>query len=515
MARFPKWNLDDLWCDEESPAAFAATRHRPALPPGGQAGDLPAVAEVLWESSRHPRSSESVAWLDVRSTDLEVFREEIAAFLVLRDLSPSPVSPHLDTLLRVKLPLTTFDPEPLVDTAQLTTALKDSGRWPSLRQRAESFLTLVRLSKIADLLPSEPGTLTRLVESEAAPQAVCSFLIRRALLDRFSGQAKGWPSWAWKLDHHPSVERFRRGEFIDPSERSCAAQRSATALLSWVESALAEDVPTLIRPKRSLTGTSPRDDTCWSTASPRRSLCSNPSMIRRCTRRPMRSSCDRPKGFANASDTTPTSSIVVLPLHSHRPHAFQSGKRIALRLLHDLLRTDRRLVGKRVWILVMDGMRYDTWDSVIRPLLTEHFEVVEGLDRAYFSLLPSKTDIADVDSSPPRSGKDWKNYFNSPTKDERILAARALGVAKHEVDTKVRFVTDAETTEARAKMGYSSDELRDVNVLIYPISDDWDITTTIPSPLSTRRSARSSSPSRAVVGSSTTSDGACSQGTSC
>ncbi len=83
--------------------------------------DLPAVAEVLWESSRHSRSSESLAWLGVRSTDLEVFREEVAAFLVLRDLSPSPVSPHLDTLLRVKLPLTTFDPEPLgAFTAQLT-----------------------------------------------------------------------------------------------------------------------------------------------------------------------------------------------------------------------------------------------------------------------------------------------------------------------------------------------------------------------------------------------------------
>ena len=33
-------------------------------------------------------------------------------------------------------------------------------------------------------------------------------------------------------------------------------------------------------------------------------------------------------------------------------------------------------------------------------------------------------------------------------------------------------MTDAETTKARAKMGYTSDDLRDINVLIYPISDD-------------------------------------------
>ncbi len=75
-------------------------------------------------------------------------------------------------------------------------------------------------------------------------------------------------------------------------------------------------------------------------------------------------------------------------------HAFQFGKSSAIRLLPDLLPTGRRLAGKRVWILVMDGMRYDTWDAVVRPLLTDHFEVVNGLDRAYFSLLPSKTDIA-------------------------------------------------------------------------------------------------------------------------
>ena len=59
----------------------------------------------------------------------------------------------------------------------------------------------------------------------------------------------------------------------------------------------------------------------------------------------------------------------------------------------------------------MDGMRYDTWDAVIRPLLTEHFQVVSGLDRAYFSLLPSKTDIARRGLLAAAIGKDWKNYY--------------------------------------------------------------------------------------------------------
>ena len=73
----------------------------------------------------------------------------------------------------------------------------------------------------------------------------------------------------------------------------------------------------------------------------------------------------------------------------------------------------------------MDGMRYDTWEAVIRPLLTEHFQVVSGLDRAYFSLLPSKTISRARGLLAAATGKDWKHYSGYPTKDERVLAARA------------------------------------------------------------------------------------------
>jgi len=29
----------------------------------------------------------------------------------------------------------------------------------------------------------------------------------------------------------------------------------------------------------------------------------------------------------------------------------------------------------RVWVLVFDGMRFDTWEQVVRPLLAEFFQV--------------------------------------------------------------------------------------------------------------------------------------------
>jgi hypothetical protein len=96
MARFPDWTLDDLWCDEESPWAFAAHAVGLLCHPCVVPADLPAVAEVIWESARHVRTSESVAWLSVPADDLDAFREEVAAFVVLQDLATSPASPHLD-----------------------------------------------------------------------------------------------------------------------------------------------------------------------------------------------------------------------------------------------------------------------------------------------------------------------------------------------------------------------------------------------------------------------------------
>jgi hypothetical protein len=155
------------------------------------------------------------------------------------------------------------------------------------------------------------------------------------------------------------------------------------------------------------------------------------------------------------------------------PNKFMYGPRSAIRIIPNLLRRGKLPPSKRIWVLVMDGMRYDTWDAVVRPLLMQHFEVVGGHDRPYFSLLPSKTDIARRGLLAANLGKDWKDYYQRPTKDERILAARALGVSKQDIESKVIFVGDAQTTEARnQKLGYDRKSVRDFNVLIYPVSDD-------------------------------------------
>ena len=50
--------------------------------------------------------------------------------------------------------------------------------------------------------------------------------------------------------------------------------------------------------------------------------------------------------------------------------------------------------------------------------------------------------------------------------------ARNLGLTQQEVKTRLRFVTEADTTKARMMMGFADTDAQDVNVLIYPISDE-------------------------------------------
>jgi hypothetical protein len=50
--------------------------------------------------------------------------------------------------------------------------------------------------------------------------------------------------------------------------------------------------------------------------------------------------------------------------------------------------------------------------------------------------------------------------------------ARNLGLTQQEVKTRLRLVTEADTTKARMMMGFADADAREVNVLIYPISDE-------------------------------------------
>jgi hypothetical protein len=127
-------------------------------------------------------------------------------------------------------------------------------------------------------------------------------------------------------------------------------------------------------------------------------------------------------------------------------------------------------VGKkpRVWILIFDGMRWDTWHEVVRPVLSEHFEI--SSEKAYFSVLPSFTDIARVSLLAGQLPSAWKDYRGETTNDHNILAARLLGLANAERKDKLRIVVSSETDVGQRKLDR---EAKPFNVLIYNLSDDW------------------------------------------
>jgi hypothetical protein len=120
-------------------------------------------------------------------------------------------------------------------------------------------------------------------------------------------------------------------------------------------------------------------------------------------------------------------------------------------------------------VLVFDGMRFDTWSEVVQPLLAEHFDIDA---EPCFCVLPSFTQVARTSLLAGCLPQDWQGYKGLPTKDEATLIARNLGLTAQEAKTKLRFVTEADTAKARMAMGTSDADAKDVNVLVYSVSDE-------------------------------------------
>ena len=61
----------------------------------------------------------------------------------------------------------------------------------------------------------------------------------------------------------------------------------------------------------------------------------------------------------------------------------------------------------RVWVLIFDGMRFDTWEQVVKPVLAEAFEVTESVR---FGLLPSYTAYARTGILAGRLPAEWEGF---------------------------------------------------------------------------------------------------------
>lgn len=122
----------------------------------------------------------------------------------------------------------------------------------------------------------------------------------------------------------------------------------------------------------------------------------------------------------------------------------------------------------RLWILVFDGMRFDTWEEVVKKVLSSIFDVVD--EKLYFCTLPSVTDIARVSLLAGKLPDDWTDYNRKETTDHRILASRLFGLKKEYAKDNLRVIVASETDFGQRKLDADT---MPYNILIYNLSDDW------------------------------------------
>ncbi len=123
---------------------------------------------------------------------------------------------------------------------------------------------------------------------------------------------------------------------------------------------------------------------------------------------------------------------------------------------------------RKIWVLIFDGMRLDTWKQIVKPILQTKFEIKE--EKLFLSTIPSKTDIARVAVLAGKPPNQWEDYYGRYTSDHNILASRLFGLSQYEGRDKLKVTVNADADFARERL---DTETTLYNILIYNLSDDW------------------------------------------
>lgn len=123
---------------------------------------------------------------------------------------------------------------------------------------------------------------------------------------------------------------------------------------------------------------------------------------------------------------------------------------------------------KKLWLLIFDGMRLDTWHEVVKPILSSKFEV--KAEKLYLTMLPSETDIARIAILAGASPADWTDYDGGYTSDHKVLASKLFRLSRYEAKAKLRVTVGSETDFAQRRLDEGAFLY---NILIYNLSDDW------------------------------------------
>ena len=149
---------------------------------------------------------------------------------------------------------------------------------------------------------------------------------------------------------------------------------------------------------------------------------------------------------------------------------YLSHPRVSINIILDYI-IKRKIIpskDRKIWILIFDGMRLDTWEEIIKPIITSKFEIRE--EKLYLSMLPSETDIARVSTLAGLTPAEWCDYDGGYTSDHNILASKLFGLSRYEGKEKLRVTVSSETDFGQKRL---DEGLYLYNILIYNVSDDW------------------------------------------
>jgi len=478
LAGHAEMTLSDLWPDETGAVEFLAHALRLTLASPQLTDDREVLLEMIREAAR-PQVRQYLNWLTLPP-------EEVAAFLVLRRFAADN---KLQNPANQLSGLHIFSPEtPLAEmeplAMQVDAALREDNRvWAGVSLLAERFLTLRRMQRVMALLPEserQPETLARAVLNPETAPVILKQHLKEILLKIFKNPAKNLVGWLSELTNHPlAVDPF---ETLSPCASECRAGLLFLLAAHNIETRLGKALPSF-RDSGSLLD--------WYLEQGHHRLELDLSQALHnleafADEEVVEAGFQYLLGGTNDLDPSPGSlkgrvrerldalDRALGDFVSKDPVAFIQAPRSALRLLKDQLGEEVRGVIEgvsegRAWILVFDGMRYDTWDTIVQPILGEFFSI---RGRPFYCVVPSFTQISRTSFLAGSLAQEWRGYKGAPTKEEAILVARTLGLTQEEQKTKLRFVTEADTVKARAAMGFADSGAREVNVLIYPISDE-------------------------------------------
>jgi len=478
LAHHRDMTLKELWPDETDPGEFlvhilSLLIGHPAL--SRQRGIL---NEMIEEAAR-PQVKEHLFWLKMPF-------EQIAAYLVLRQFAGVTDLQNPATQLAG---LHIFAPEtPLSEMEKQAGALirrvtADAKLWPAVQRHAEAFLPPKLVQKVLDLAAPAGKTaverITGILQRPLVPVLLHEAL-REAFLTFLADPAVAKTGMLAGLAKHPLLGPSQD----DDSDRSpqCRMGIQCLTILELIENRLAKRIPKFPHADALLD---------WYLENGYHTLELQLAQAFHFLEGFEDSGVTQVGQqylFGGPDDVAPSAESLKGRLVGRLdaldgmlagfvrtdPAAFAQSPRSALHLLRDRLKdeVDRIGLGQsmgRLWILVFDGMRFDTWDMVVQPILAEHFEI-KG--QACFCVLPSYTQVARTSLLAGCLPPDWKGFKGTPISDEVTLAARNLGLTAQEAKAKLRFVTEADTEKARMMLGFVDQDAAPLNVLIYPVSDE-------------------------------------------